>query len=859
MTATSLRVMLTVTLISLCVCAIPAGAEVTLQEGEGSAVIQTDAYVATLSTTGGAVLTSLTDRQSGRTLPFNRSGLAITEERDRVEWSDAWCPEPTIHEEAKTSANTRFEQRGAAVACISGWSCPAAEVEKTMVFSDDAPAIEITWQVRVTGAVEEMTYWLQTNDPGLFAKARVFPGDERVLSRSDRFARFRQAPALVYCHDGATGLGLAASRESDGVRAIAHAITPGANFVQLAAYGEVLRWRALPFDTQMRVRIPVGLSSDDALAWHRETTAGLRPIAISKLEVNRLIYRSDEDGQASVTLTNNSEQASEARLVTRIESSLGTSRDLPEQAVTLAAGETKSVPVQWENEGEYGFALIASVQDADGQEIDSRREYFAIADNFSRVGQMVVFNPGWMNVEWMIPSQVEWARQNYIGTIEYYCWAPDQVFELTPDTEEFEPHTESQRAYRAQLTRSFLQDLVRQAHDGGLRVLAMDTGFSSLKGALEHPEWMKYTAEGQIYLYNGTIHDGKRFNAVGVNLFTPERVKQWAREMNASVEMFGWDGVRFDWNFLPVSAADPLYLDSAKPEEAGKHEWFDSAGRSVHELFPTPDVTAGELCRTWRETVAAEHPEFIYHGNFQVSDEIAAGFPEYTRSVCSGSGILREGLLNVAQRYPTWQEWTAALTEVTRIIRPMGGQPSVGWMRGYAPGSVAQRTLQNCMIASGFHWYGTAQSRGSIDDTHVRFAHALRFSEYFYDPGFIPVEEPTQSVELTGGGAERVLWEPFVYARESEGSRETVVHLVSLPESDHIIQRHAEPPVKGDLTVAFTVPAGMEVTGCRAAMPDPVPHAEELQWEMDAAGRVVCAVPELRSIVSIVLSTRGQN
>lgn len=832
---------------------------VELEEGEQGATIRTSTYVAVISTSGAAVLTGLTDWQTGREMPITRAGLSITAERDRLEWSDAWCPAPVIYDEAKATAATRLEQRNAGVWCISQWSCPVAEVEKTMLLTDESPSIEIAWHVRVTGAVEEISYWLQTSDAGLFRRGRIYPGDERVLSRGENMARFRAAPALAYCHDGETGLGLAASRETDGVRAVAHAIMPGPNAVQLSAYSDVLRWEKTPFELDMRVRVPVGCSPEQALAWYRATTPDLKPLTLNRLEIEKLIYRPGEAGRAWVVLTNNSNGTRRGRLASRIEGGLGRSRELPAQVVELAAGEAKRLSIEWENQGQYGFELATSLRDEDGRELDGAREHFAVADNFSRVGQMAVFNPGWMNEEWMIPAWVEWAKSNYIGTIEYYCWAPDQVFDLTPDTEEFEPHTESQGAYRTRLTRSFLRNLVRQADDSGLRVLAMDTGWASLQGALDHPEWMKYTRDRQIYLFNGNVHDGKRFNAVGTHVFTPERIERWAQEMSASVDMFGWDGVRFDWNFVPISPADPLQLDSGEPAEVDEHEWFDSEGRAARDLFPDPDATAADLCRRWRETVAERHPEFVYHGNFQVDDEIAARFPLYTQAVCTNSGILREGLLNVAKRYPTWQEWTAALMETTRILRPLGGQPSVGWMRGYAPGSVSHRTLQLCMMASGFHWYGSAQSRGSIDDTYRRFAHALRFSEYFYDPGFLPVADPTTAIEVTGEGSERVLWKPFVFVRETEEGRETLVHLVNLPESDHIIRRHAEPPTRTGLSVAVSLAPGAEVNRCWVISPDPQPCAGELSWKSDGEGRAVCLVRDLQSMVSLVIESRASD
>ena len=831
--------------LSLLLNATLACAEVTLDERTpGSAIIATPAYEATIDTRTG-LLASVTDLRTGRELGLSSPGLVIVEERDRDEWSEAWTPSPTEHREADATAQCRFERRDGALACVSEWSCPAGSVTRTATFSDEQPVVTVSYELRAERRIEQVGYRLQTRDPKLFAQARSYPADERILSRGDGMARHDPAPALVHCWDGETGLGIMAGADA---RAVAHAIEPGPNVVQLAAYSQPLRWTAPPFDARLELRLAIGATPDEALALHRTLTPGLPAAEIARLDVDRLVHWLDEPGAATATVRCNSTEPQTVRVQATVSGGIADELALPEQSLQLAPGEAAQVRLQWPAQAEWGHELAVRLIGEDGAELDVAREAFAASDNFSRVGQIVVFNPGWMNSEWQIDRRVEWARRNAIGTIEYYCWAPDQVFDLTPDTEVSEPHTESQRAYRAELTRTFLQGLVTEAHEGGLRVLAMDTGMASLPGALSHPERIRYTAEGQLYLYNGNIHDGRRLNAVPAHIFTTDRIRDWANEMAACVDMFGWDGVRFDWNFLPVSAQDPLYLGSE--EDADKHVWYDWQGRSSHELFPQPDATAAELCQTWRETVAARHPRFVYHGNYQVNEEMLGAFPQYSRTVCASSGILREGLLNVAIRYPTWQEWTAALMDTTRTIRPLDGQPSVGWMRGYAPGSVAHRVLQYCMIASGYHWYGTASARHSIDDTWTRFGHAMRFSEYFYAPDFLPAAD---AATVSGEGAERVLWQPFVYARERDGLRETLVHLVNLPASDHIIQRHEVPPVREGLTVTVSLPAGMEVAACHALVPDPQPHAEALEWQPVGEGRVQVTLPELREMASVLV------
>jgi len=835
-----------VALVSLLLITGASFAEMTLEEREGEAIVRTDVYAASVDTKTG-VLTSVTDVASGRTVELSGPGLILVPERDREEWAQAWTPSPTIHREVSATTDVRFEQRQDAIVCVSEWASPVGAVRRTATFADGRPVVEIDYAVSATGVIEEIGYQIETRDRGLFTRGRIFPADERVLSPRDGMARHDPAPALAYCWDGDTGIGLMAGGDA---RAVAHAIEPGPNLVQLAAYSQPLRWTAPPFEAGLQVKLVIGVDPQEALALYRALTPGLKSVEIADLEIDRLIHWTDEAGGATAIVFNNDDEARSVRVAAAVVSGLGQADALPEQVLGLGPGEAARVRLRWPPLPEWGHGLEVRLLDADGAQLDVAREYFAVSDNFSRVGQIVVFNPGWMKDDWRIPRYVEWARRNAIGTIEYYCWAPDQVFDLTPDAEVFEPHTESQGAYRAQLRRSFLQDLVVQAHEGGLRVLAMDTGMASLPGALSHPEQARYTAEGQIYIYNGDIHDGKRFNAVPAHVFTEERIRAWATEMADSVDMFGWDGVRFDWNFIPASPADPLDLDAEG--ERDRNTWYDWQGRPAHELFPEPDATGASLCRLWRETVTSRHPRFVYHGNYQVNAEVRDTFPQYTNAACADSGILREGLLNVALRYPTWQEWADALMETTRVIRPLGGQPSVGWMRGYAPGSISHSVLQYCMISAGFHWYGSAGARHSIDDTWTRFRHALRFSEYFYDPAFLPAEAAT----VTGGGVERVLWEPFVFVRDEGERRETLVHLVNLPESDHIIQRHAIPPVRENLTVTIDLPEGARVESCHVLVPDPHPHAQPLDWVLAGAGHAVVTLPELREMASVLMVAR---
>ncbi len=826
--------------------------------------IATADYRAVLSREKGFTLTSLIDVRAKRTFRVHQAGLVLVEERERETWAEAGFGQPTRHYEWTADATTVIDRQEGTVIGASTWKCAAAEVRGRLTFRSDSPVIEMEYAVRVLRPLEEIAWFLQVNDSALSREGRFYPGSRRYVAREPAEARFVAAPGYAYCHDGRSGVGLFCPADSGALASIAYStLGPSLRRTHFACYTPPLRWRKVPFELTFRASLVVGVTPGDAAALHRTLNPRLEPVEIAELTLEKLLHRTTEPGRARVLLRNNTDRQQEVVLNAAVVGGIDEGRNLPEQSLLVPAFGERSVPLEWRQQGEWGFELQTAIATRDGVELDAAREYFGVTDHFVNMGQTTVWNAGWMRYDWLTPAMVEKAKDSYVGVIEYYCWAPDQVFDLTPDTEIFEPHTESQGSYRTQLTRTFLRDLVSAAHRSGLYVNAMDTGFASLEGALRHPERVKYTADGQIYLYNGNIHDGKRFNAVGAHVFTPDAIRAWAEEMNASVDMFGWDGVRFDWNFIPIAEQDPLAMAAAKKSGdvygvAKRTSWYTVDGTSAHELFPEPDKSAAEFCRLWRATVAREHPDFIYNVNYSVNAGVLDEYPRYSEANCTNAGVLMESLLNVWSRFPTWQEWAAVLTGNMRTIRPLRAQPFVGWMRGYAPGGVAHRNIHYIMMASGFRWYGPYGPRHSLDGTAERFRHALRFAEYFYDPDFVPRADPDGFLRVEGQGVERVLWKAFVFERRRGTVREVLVHMINLPRDDPIIMRHELPEAKRDLTVTIrTGAAGGTPSGGWLLIPEPLPRAIPLDLRIADRGTVVIEVPELLSLGSVLLRLEG--
>ncbi len=324
--------------------------------------------------------------------------------------------------------------------------------------------------------------------------------------------------------------------------------------------------------------------------------------------------------------------------------------------------------------------------------------------------------------------------------------------------------------------------------------------------------------------------------------------------MARSVDMFGWKGCRWDWGFVPDIPADPLGLDANQQARFGadpERTWHDARGVPVATLYPDGDRTGAELLRAWRQAVNRRHPGFVFGGNFNCSEATQRKMPLYLRETTTRSLVLFEYLLDAARHYPTWQEWARNMTEDAQRARANGGQPCIGSMRGYAAGGVALALSQYLMFSSGCHWNGGAGMPHGRDDSWRRFQFALRFADYYYDPGFVLLPEARRdAVSVAGEG--RIFWKQFVFERRRKGLRELAVHLLNLPESDFIVMHHKPPAARRNVRVMLPLEAGEKLKRVVALLPDPGPRA--LPLEAKAADGVVAAtLPELNQTAIIVM------
>ncbi len=565
--------------------------------------------------------------------------------------------------------------------------------------------------------------------------------------------------------------------------------------------------------------------------------------SIENVWPDKIVFKPGEKCGAVIQLAGRSDVAKKVLLRTRVLSGLDAIRVIDEREVELGKGEKRDIRVEWESaKVDQGCELRAELLDG-GAVVDAGREYFAVATSGVKVGQYGCVNPGCFNDPAKIESTMREYRMNYFGAFEYYTWTPCPYLGLTPG-ESWEPHTESQPAYRCRVERRFVQSFVEQAHKNGISVFPWMNGEVSLETGLDHPEFYRYGKDGQPLLYNGVIDNGKRYAiAYSSAMYDEKRAYEWGKMMSDSIDMFGWDGCRFDWAFTPSVVGDPM--------RAKETEWFDYTGKSCLELYPNPDAQGTKCLRAFLKGVWEKHPEFMYGTNSDFSEEWRKNYPQYREESSRNSFLWFEYLLGYnAQEMRTWNLWVGRLVGDSASARRNGAQVGVGWMRPCAPGSASRMLMPYAMAFSGIHWIAPGDRTEPLGNDWKVWRHALRFAECYYDTRFSPVAADEVAKRITVENADDVMWRPWLSERMDKNERTLALHLLNTSGDINISEFHPKPPVRKDVSVIFKKEADEKIKSVHLLISEPYPHAEQLA--VDDSGHI--RIPSLEWGASVVVT-----
>lgn len=551
----------------------------------------------------------------------------------------------------------------------------------------------------------------------------------------------------------------------------------------------------------------------------------LCPVQISAITTDKITYRPDEGGTASVTLKNCTAEPVSATLTVELVSGLDTHTQLYNAALEIPPGESKSWSGPFATKMlHWGAELRATVQVA--KMTDTARYVFAVSDNFwetalvTGMGYTYSFHDAQIAERWAAG-----ARAEGFTALEGVFWAPDDFGDFTPKDEIF---FGGQATYYG--SASGTKNVIAAAHKHGLAATVYSNlwggdGKPSFEMMRKHPDWFGGADYSSDWLEQWPLMEQRKIGPTclwpltWLNTDNSEAALHvHAAELIASHQQFGWDGVRYD--------------------SYGSSAWTKMATALVRKL------------------VQAEVPNYRWGYNTSIpTDEKLQALD----IMVGGGGLtMEEGIRATGKQSASFAAYFNTVLSYRDIVWPHGGHLGVCYdrARGRKTGTLLDDLyLSTFLAAGGAHPYYSALENEL--GQYPRFA--LRYAEFLYDNRLRPLKAP-ESVVHFAGDPRLMEWKRLARARDLGGEhRRLILHLLNPPVDDmslHNLGMKCPPPLRG-LPVSVTLPDGAKVDALWNLCPIPDAGQQSLKYEINVKGELTFTVPEVRFWNVIVIDYRA--
>ena len=744
---------------------------------------------------------------------------------------------PLVHGQGSAAVTAEVVSKAADKVVVRfAWKLPDGGEVKELVTFDDTPVVRYAVDYGWVRSAYELNAFLQSLqiNPGktvFLPENRTFTG---VYMKGERSI----LPRWKYLTDGKFGVGLVAPYGEAWDHFDFQARTQATG---TAAWGpQTLIWLksdALanrPAPGKGSFRFAAVFTKDAALAFKSAVAElkGAPAVQLCDIEPDKVFSEKGKRNGLTTTIVNNTAEERTVKTVVELCTGLADVRKISEETLTLKPGEMRVYKKDWDYpEGfEWGVASRVKVYDGDTL-LDARSDVVSVADRgFAAAGCGIVN----CKANGQDGAEIAWAdelRRTYIGMVEYYMWSPstwdpDRKAGQAPVADSWNPVSEHS-ATKTVLTKKFLKGFIDNCHQRGIHVYDWITGLVNYRQAVAHPEMFQYAKNGQLLLYSGKVHGKERHAVAKIAPYTVEQAAEWGDQTADSVDMFGWDGCRWDWGFLPCAPNDPLYMNELglDPE---KFTWYDWKGRPSTELYPDPDTVGTECLKAFRAAVNKRHPKFVDTANAHTSADAFRLTPKYMKERTRDSLALNEYLMAFTGRNKTYRSWGDELAEANMRGRENGSHSEVGHISGFLENSVGGQLARFVCGAAGSKWWGGPADYRYWTAKHRSLPFAMRFSEYFFGLDFVRFtpEEAEKLVKVES--ASPLYWKPFVYARTKDGRREMIAHVVNCPPDKIIYEKQADVKPVTDLAVTAPEQDGKAPTEAWAMLPGDEPVAVKL-------------------------------
>ncbi len=534
---------------------------------------------------------------------------------------------------------------------------------------------------------------------------------------------------------------------------------------------------------------------------------------VTKVEIDKIRYLPGDTLKGSAVLQDVGGKGGAGVLNLYLEHSLADRVKLKSLPVTLApAPQTLPFEVTLSAE-ELGYALVVEYVSADGADRSEAAEYFSVAANFQRVA---IFGGGLATRDVVLDEDtirqgLREARANYFNATEYFAWAEDDMVAMSPASEFWSsgqtqlPSAQADAAApdspgaRAGAGGCHLRQIrhVRNARVGDglpgseqpprpVRLSRGHVGIGQRRAARSPPRpRFHHLQQNPQRARHGFPHLVAGFRA-HQSRSDPRCVRRAAEEMLRSIDMFGWDAVRWDGH----------------PRGGGQcgcsGDYQPGAARQTQSLV-----------RYFKEIVGAKYPNFAYGYNYLLI-EPNKGY-DWAREdfeldeLCRGGGLLMNESMGNASAGWTFAQIAHILQVEGDLCRERGG-----YYLGisYAKSPRDQLIESALWAAGGCRPYNNAMTRA------VR-RYCTRYSQYTFDERLRRLAAPEKV--LAPQAPTKLWWQPFVYETPLQaGKRQLVVNLLNLPQQEKRPPRDEDAKPKYEMlpgadpvTFALTLPAGV--------------------------------------------------
>ncbi|MGD0094232.1 MAG: hypothetical protein ABSE73_30360, partial [Planctomycetota bacterium] len=468
---------------------------------------------------------------------------------------------------------------------------------------------------------------------------------------------------------------------------------------------------------------------------------------------------------------------------------------------------------------ELGYAVVAEFASSDGADRSEAAEYFNIAADFNRVA--IFGGYGGQSItprsEKAVQEAARASRAEYDNAREMFAWAEDDMVGMSPADDYW---FSGQTCYH--MNKQSIQQLIRVAHQHGIAMVTYGkfvmSGYPGWKTAYDYPNDHKsqyFYPTGMWEGVNSILLDrfrnkefvpyanrpnvqGNRFEVWWQEFLpinpdaTPRMARIAAEEVVRSIEMFGWDGIRWDGH----------------PRGGGP------CGGSGGEFDLLAANRTQALVRYFKDIIAAKHPEFRHGYNYLLIQDKPSYDWAYEDheldELCRGGGLLMNESIGNASEGRTFEQIAQNLQVEGDLCRERGG---------YFLGISYAASPRDLLIESALWSAGGARYYGAVGKCFEAKRYCTRYSQYSFDENLRRLVAPEKV--LAPQAETRLWWQPFVYETPLDnGKRQLVVNLLNLPRQAKRPRKDDPPPPVWDMPagtdpVAFTLtlPAGFRAMG----------------------------------------------